>query len=86
MLGHFRKLICNPRFYPLGSSLYQLPQSHFGRGHRDIGIHQARLKWANVWIISLVVILYQYLRWSPTLVVFWVKEEGEWNTHTCITP
>lgn len=45
-----------------------------------IGIHQARLKWAGVWIISLVVILYQYLRSPPTLVILGVKE-GENGTY-----
>lgn len=45
-----------------------------------IVIHQARLKWAGVWIVSLVVILYQYLMSPPTLVILGVKK-GENGTY-----
>lgn len=51
-----------------------------------IGIHQARLLWAGVWIISLVVILYQYLRSPPNLVILGVKEGGEWHIHMSPPP
>lgn len=51
-----------------------------------IGIHQARLLWAGVRIIGLVVILYQYLRSPPNLVILGVKEGGEWHIHMSPPP